>query len=275
MKKPIILLIAFCVTIGSTYAQYLTGSLTNGVIANYNSENGRTATNDASGNNRNLTAVNGATIGLDSSPSGVPPFGGSLFTGINISGPVKSVFLYQNSNTSLVSNYTISAWFNAYSFNSGKSSNYSEWNYLFSSGVNSFIRIGVDPSDTPNFGKVFFNEGNGSANISSYLQSGAWMNITCTLNGTNSNIYFNGTNVSSYSAISTNDIDINNYVIGGDFHKQYNLPGELSDVVIYNRALNSNEVTSLVKAVPEPSTYALFGIGAIGVLMVLRRKKSA
>jgi hypothetical protein len=28
-------------------------------------------------------------------------------------------------------------------------------------------------------------------------------------------------------------------------------------------------------AVPEPSTYALFGIGAIGMLMVLRRKKAA
>ena len=28
-------------------------------------------------------------------------------------------------------------------------------------------------------------------------------------------------------------------------------------------------------AVPEPSTYALFGIGAIGMLMVLRRKKTA
>ena len=30
-----------------------------------------------------------------------------------------------------------------------------------------------------------------------------------------------------------------------------------------------------VQAVPEPSTYALFGIGAIGLLMVLRRKKTA
>ncbi|MEI7463490.1 MAG: PEP-CTERM sorting domain-containing protein [Candidatus Taylorbacteria bacterium] len=26
--------------------------------------------------------------------------------------------------------------------------------------------------------------------------------------------------------------------------------------------------------VPEPSTYALFGIGAIGLLMVMRRKKA-
>ena len=30
-----------------------------------------------------------------------------------------------------------------------------------------------------------------------------------------------------------------------------------------------------VAAVPEPSTYALFGIGAIGMLMVIRRRKTA
>ncbi len=30
-----------------------------------------------------------------------------------------------------------------------------------------------------------------------------------------------------------------------------------------------------VTAVPEPSTYALFGLGAIGMLMVMRRKKTA
>jgi formylglycine-generating enzyme required for sulfatase activity len=34
-------------------------------------------------------------------------------------------------------------------------------------------------------------------------------------------------------------------------------------------------VASVANAVPEPSTYALFGIGAIGMLMVLRRKKTA
>jgi hypothetical protein len=30
-----------------------------------------------------------------------------------------------------------------------------------------------------------------------------------------------------------------------------------------------------ISSVPEPSTYALFGIGAIGMLMVMRRKKTA
>jgi len=33
-------------------------------------------------------------------------------------------------------------------------------------------------------------------------------------------------------------------------------------------------VTLSAEAIPEPSTYALFGIGAIGVLMVMRRKKA-
>jgi hypothetical protein len=32
---------------------------------------------------------------------------------------------------------------------------------------------------------------------------------------------------------------------------------------------------SVSQVVPEPSTYALFGFGAIGMLMVMRRKKTA
>jgi hypothetical protein len=34
-------------------------------------------------------------------------------------------------------------------------------------------------------------------------------------------------------------------------------------------------VTDTTAAIPEPSTYALFGIGAIGMLMVMRRKRAA
>jgi hypothetical protein len=40
-------------------------------------------------------------------------------------------------------------------------------------------------------------------------------------------------------------------------------------------ASNPLNVTVTGTAVPEPSTYALFGIGAIGMLMVMRRKKTA
>jgi len=45
----------------------------------------------------------------------------------------------------------------------------------------------------------------------------------------------------------------------------------------YNTALSSSQVSQLytLQSAPEPSTYALFGIGAIGMLMVIRRKKAA
>jgi PEP-CTERM motif len=50
----------------------------------------------------------------------------------------------------------------------------------------------------------------------------------------------------------------------------------------YTADLGTNELTALqvigyapVQSVPEPSTYALFGLGAIGMLMVLRRKTAA
>ena len=44
----------------------------------------------------------------------------------------------------------------------------------------------------------------------------------------------------------------------------------------YNGTLMNTDATfTQVNTVPEPSTYALFGIGAMGLLMVLRRKKTA
>jgi len=52
------------------------------------------------------------------------------------------------------------------------------------------------------------------------------------------------------------------------------------DTVISNTVMGiypttSPNISSYVYTVPEPSTYALFGIGAIGLLMTLRRKKTA
>jgi hypothetical protein len=51
------------------------------------------------------------------------------------------------------------------------------------------------------------------------------------------------------------------------------------DTVISNTVMGiypttSPNISSYVYTVPEPSTYALFGLGAIGLLMVLRRKKA-
>ena len=43
----------------------------------------------------------------------------------------------------------------------------------------------------------------------------------------------------------------------------------------YGVSAGSGYISLSFAAVPEPSTYALFGIGAIGILMVMRRNKTA
>jgi len=58
-----------------------------------------------------------------------------------------------------------------------------------------------------------------------------------------------------------------NYTDGPDTVIAFYYPGSQNGYYI--------QKAFVVAAVPEPSTYALFGIGAIGLLMVLRRKKVA
>ena len=55
------------------------------------------------------------------------------------------------------------------------------------------------------------------------------------------------------------------------------LKTSIDDIYIYDTALTSQQAAErfTIESVPEPSTYALFGIGAIGMLMVMRRKKAA
>jgi len=49
----------------------------------------------------------------------------------------------------------------------------------------------------------------------------------------------------------------------------------LNDAAFNTTAGASITVAADTAAIPEPSTYALFGIGAVGLLMVMRRKKAA
>jgi hypothetical protein len=85
------------------------------------------------------------------------------------------------------------------------------------------------------------------------------------------------TNNISYLDIQNLNISDSPLFVNGDFQGEYGygINGTISDLRIYNRALSSNEVSQLyaLQSVPEPSTYALFGIGAVGMLLVMRRKR--
>jgi hypothetical protein len=104
--------------------------------------------------------------------------------------------------------------------------------------------------------------------------AGNWWNIVLTYDGATPQFYLNGVlQTNNYSSSNLNLI--NTYqsplvICGGG----RGINGALSDIRIYNYALTSNNVSQLyaTESVPEPSTYALIGIGAIGMLMVMRRK---
>jgi hypothetical protein len=53
----------------------------------------------------------------------------------------------------------------------------------------------------------------------------------------------------------------------------WTVPTSLGDLMV--TSINNQASTFSITVVPEPSTYALFGIGAIGLMMVMRRKKTA
>lgn len=92
----------------------------------------------------------------------------------------------------------------------------------------------------------------------------------------------NGTKIYGYDGFG------NGIIFDGTNYTQLNVPPELGVNTIITGVYGTTVVGSYfdsngdshgfvatLSGVPEPSTYALFGIGAIGMLMVLRRKKTA
>jgi len=110
-----------------------------------------------------------------------------------------------------------------------------------------------------------------------------WFNLVGTIDSNgNVNEYINGVNVAS-TVMPPPTVDLSS---GGNtivsFSSGWNSPqdgslGSIDDLQFYNTALSSSQVSQLytLQSAPEPSTYALFGIGTIGLLMVMQRKKAA
>jgi hypothetical protein len=101
---------------------------------------------------------------------------------------------------------------------------------------------------------------------------GSWSHIACVYDNRNMTIYVNGELAASgYFPYETgtntadNDFGIGAALISSGVEKYFN--GSLDDIRIYNRALTAGEI----KAIPEPATLALFGLG----LIALRGKRKS
>jgi trimeric autotransporter adhesin len=292
MKKIILSLLIAVGLIGSASAAVLTGDLTNGLTAYY-SFNGNA--NDSSGNGLNGVIASdpgGATnlVSLTNNQFG-DPNSAYNFTGV----------IHQGGWDYNYSHYA-SSWISVP--NSGQVlSQLTNWTISCNVQINGasddvngriITREGVDYSGQNGF-YLDYNLENGFSTGSGYGGGGAgtpwdgtkisignWYYVTATYNGSIVNLYVNGVNTISQSIALNNsgnqDLSIGRHVAGPisnppGFYS--NLNGVLDNVGIWNTALSSDQVSQLyaLQSVPEPSTYALFGIGAIGMLMARRRKE--
>jgi hypothetical protein len=95
-----------------------------------------------------------------------------------------------------------------------------------------------------------------------------WVNKEATTAFTTGIYYPGGNNFIDIEYVNYNE---NDFQIPVDYQNKI-----VNSITINNSGPHTSYVFAVSgSAVPEPSTYALFGIGAIGMLMVLRRKKTA
>jgi hypothetical protein len=268
MKKTILFTIVAVGLIGSASASSLTGDLTNGLVAYYGF-NGNF--NDSIGGN-NLVNY------------------GATFTSNQNGDPLNAIlvsptgYLISQNNIGVFGNQdrTISLWVNIYTNSIFPNGRLVSWgNNEPSQGSRLYA---IDPANAGSLAVDYSLQNN---NVSPTDLSSAWHQITYTYSGSLNNVsfYVNGliqTNsaiINYLSSDSINTFDTPLYLNSDTPQNPQNLGinGAISDLGIWNRALSSAEVSQLygIQSVPEPSTYALFGLGAIGMLMVLRRKKTA
>jgi hypothetical protein len=270
MKKLILSLLAAVGFIGSASASVLTGDLTNGLVAYYTFDN-------------TLSDVTGTLSALNNY--------GTSFSEGPIDGENALVFNYGQYGTisglgSKISNaVTVSGW---YKFNAGIShpmeygSGFKAVSFsgTLSDGSNPTFRVNVSGSPHNN---IDLNLGDSIVRTGYQVMMNQWYYITVVASGgisPNYSFYVNGQNqMSGNGSVPTNlnfnyDYGVGATIDGGDAYWGTLSQGGIANLAFYNRALSATEVFQLY-TIPEPSTYALFGIGAIGMLMVMRRKKIA
>jgi hypothetical protein len=261
MKKTILSLLVAVGLIGSASAANLTGDLTNGLVAYY-TFNGNA--NDSVGGYNGT--VYDATLTTDR-------FGGAN-SAYSFNGSSSYIDLGNRPSFNFGNNdFTLSGWVNV-----NPADNYG---YIISKYKNPDpLSYGLGTTGSSIYAFFSGETTGGAIDGTQSLKDSSWHFLSVTFTrGDAIRAYLDGTlnqtaNISSATGYQTNSQSLlfGKLSDGSGLGSQYYY-GLLDDVSIYNRALSSAEVFQLY-TIPEPSTYALFGLGAIGMLMVMRRKRT-
>jgi len=267
MKKTLLSLLIAVGLFGSASAQVPSGDLANGLVAfwqlngnandsvgGYNGTiNGTTPTTDQFGNQNGALSFNGSNndISVSSPPRlfGLSSFTISLMANLNAACLNKPTYLLGEDNGPGTQN---------------------KWTLGYTAYQASYIlnfNVGATGNGVDFTAPVL----NGN-----YIGNG-WHLFTYSQTGNTGTIYIDGDAVSSSVGNISIPSDITAPLTIGSAENGGWVDGSISDVGIWNTALSSSQVSSLytLQSAPEPSTYALFGIGAIATLIVLRRKRTA
>ena len=149
---------------------------------------------------------------------------------------------------SSTSSYTLSAWFKTTTTNQDRiilgdfnssAQNKSARAILGFNGTRIYLNMGDGTTSSFNYGSGY--------NASSYFD-GNWHLYTLTINGFTQKAYLDGTLVETWtSSVSAGTAGERGYTIGryGDFASTNYFNGQIDEVAIFNKALNTTEINTL------------------------------
>jgi hypothetical protein len=197
--------------------------------------------NDESGNGNNGT-VNEATLTLDRN--------GVANSAYSFDGISSYIEVASSSNLLVTSSYSLSAWVNVSSFNSGgfpyqpaiiSKIDGGDWYGGFE------LRASGDVNNSVNYYATTGNIGGQNTHLNkSGQKTNVWNYLVITYNGSKVKMYIDGICIDSINRtgnIQTSSLPLRFGRRGGSYDSWYS--GKIDDIAIYNRALSQEEITAL------------------------------